>query len=129
VAGDDNRPIRFATGQVIRPRHLQGTFDGFGSAADGVDRRVVERKVSPHGSGVGLERLAGESGAVHVGEVPRLLLGRIHDRLAAVTHVDHDCPAGGVEVSPAVRVPDGAALGTDGPRQLAAQHSLKDTAG
>ncbi len=129
MTSDDHRPIRLATGQVIRPRHLQGTLDRFGSAADGVDGRVVQRQVPANGSGVGLERLAGERRPVDVSEVARLLLGRINDRLAAVAHVDHDCPAGGIEVSPAVRVPDGAALGTDGPRQIAAEDPLEDPRG
>ncbi|HEX7590476.1 MAG TPA: hypothetical protein VF375_00855 [Candidatus Limnocylindrales bacterium] len=127
VSGDHDRSVRLAPGQVVRPHQLEAALDRLRAAAHRIDRRVVHGKMRAEGPGVRLEWLAGESGAVDIGERPSLALHRIHDGLAAVAHIHDDCPAGRVQVGPPVLIPDRGALGPRGERQLALEHALEDS--
>ena len=63
-----------------------------------------------------------------ISEGTGLALDGVHDRGPAVPHVDDDGAAGRVEIGPAIRVPDGAALGPGRHRQLLADDPLEDPA-
>ena len=104
-ARDHDPAVGLAAGEVIGPGELQRRLDRLRAAADRVDRGVVDRQVRRRSPRHRLERLGGERRAVGVGEA-ELLPEDPGDRRAPVTDVDDDRAAGGVEVLPAVGVPD-----------------------
>ena len=128
-AGDHDRAVRLAAGEVVRPGHLQGRLDRLGAAADRVDRGVADRQPRPDLGGVGLERLGGEGRAVGVRQAAELLPEDPGDRRPPVADVDDDRAARGVQVLAAGRVADRGAVRLDRDGQLRIERATEDAAG
>ncbi len=125
--GEDHSPVRLAASEVVRPHKLQAALDRLRAAADRIDGRIDDGQIAAHRPRIRLERLGGEGRAVDVREGPGLALHRVHDRLPAVAHVDHDRTARGVEIGAPVGVPDGAALGAHRHGEIPVDDPLEDS--
>ena len=125
----DDQALRLAAREVVGAGQLERRLDRLGAAGHRIDRRVVDREVDGDLARVRLERLGREGAAVGVREPTRLVGHGGGDLAAAVTDVDDDRAAGGVEVLASVGGQDRRAVGLDRDRRVGEARATEDAPG